>query len=95
MVFAFVFPPLTMLIIAGSFGDQPDEGFGMLVPTDFYVTGYMGIPIAAIALIGIPVILASSASVTSCDASLRSAYRRRPSSGPRRSSGPGSSVLRR
>lgn len=59
MVFAFVFPPLTMLVIAGSFGDQPDDGFGDLIPTEFYVTGYLGVPIAAISLIGIPVILAS------------------------------------
>jgi ABC-2 type transport system permease protein len=59
MVFAFVFPPLTMLVIAGSFGDQPDDGFGDLIPTEFYVTGYLGVPIAAIALIGIPVVLAS------------------------------------
>jgi ABC-2 type transport system permease protein len=59
MVFAFVFPPITMLIVAGAFGDQPDDGFGDLIPTEFYVTGYFGIPIAAIALIGIPLSLAS------------------------------------
>ena len=59
MVFAFIFPPLTMLVIAGSFGDQPDDGFGNLIPTDYYVTSYLGVPIAAIAFIGIPVILAS------------------------------------
>lgn len=59
MVFAFVFPPLTMLIIAGVFGDQPDEDFGNVIPQDFYVVGYLGVPIAAIALIGVPVALAS------------------------------------
>jgi ABC-2 type transport system permease protein len=59
MVFAFIFPPLTMMVIAGSFGDQPDEGFGNLIPTEFYVTGYLAVPMAAVALIGIPVILAS------------------------------------
>jgi ABC-2 type transport system permease protein len=59
MVFAFLFPPLTMLIIAGSFGDQPDEAFGSVLPDDFYVTGYFAIPIAAVGLIGLPVALAS------------------------------------
>jgi ABC-2 type transport system permease protein len=59
MVFAFVFPPLTMLIIAGAFGSQPDEGFGGVIPTDFYIAGYFGIPIGAIALVGVPVALAS------------------------------------
>lgn len=59
MIFAFVFPPLTMLIIAGSFGSSPDEEFNGLRPDHFYVAGYLGIPIAAIALIGLPVALAS------------------------------------
>lgn len=59
MVFAFVFPPITMLIIAGSFGDQPDDGFGDLIPTEYYVTSYLGVPLAAIALIGLPVVIAS------------------------------------
>jgi ABC-2 type transport system permease protein len=59
MVFAFVFPPITLLIIGGAFGDQPDEGFGGVVPEDFYVTGYLGVPLAALTLIGLPVVLAS------------------------------------
>jgi ABC-2 type transport system permease protein len=60
MVFAFLFPPLTMLIIAGAFGDEPDpEAFGRVLPDDFYVTGYFAIPIAAIGLIGLPVAIAS------------------------------------
>lgn len=59
MVFAFVFPPITMLIIAGSFGHQPDEEFANLIPSEYYVAGYIGVPIAAIALIALPVSLAS------------------------------------
>lgn len=58
MIFAFVFPPLTMLIVAGSFGSDPDEEFNNLAPDQFYVAGYFAIPIAAIALIGLPVALA-------------------------------------
>jgi ABC-2 type transport system permease protein len=59
MVFAFVFPPITLLIIAGAFGDQPDEAFGYVLPEDFYVTGYLAVPLGALALVGLPVVLAS------------------------------------
>lgn len=59
MVFAFAFPPVTLLVIAGSFGDEPDREFGNVLPSDYYVTGYMGIPLAALALIGLPVVLSS------------------------------------
>lgn len=59
MVFAFVFPPLTLMVLAGSFGTDMDEGFGNVLPADFYVTGYIGVPLAALALIGLPVLLAS------------------------------------
>lgn len=59
MVFAFAFPPLTLMVLAGSFGDQPDEAFGNVLPEDFYITGYLGVPLAALTLIGLPVLLAS------------------------------------
>ncbi|WP_116995878.1 ABC transporter permease [Desertimonas flava] len=59
MIFAFVFPPLTMLIVAGSFGSDPDEAFNHLAPDQFYVAGYFAIPIAAMALIGLPMALAA------------------------------------
>lgn len=59
MLFAFVFPPATLLILAGAFGDSPDPEFGGVLPSDFYVTGYMGVPLGALALIGLPVVLAS------------------------------------
>lgn len=59
MVFAFAFPAITLLVVAGAFGDQPDEAFDNVLPSDYYVTGYVGIPVAALALIGLPVVLAS------------------------------------
>jgi ABC-2 type transport system permease protein len=59
MVFAFAFPAVTLLVVAGAFGDEPDEGFGNVLPSDYYVTGYLGIPLAALALIGLPVVLAT------------------------------------
>jgi ABC-2 type transport system permease protein len=58
MVFAFVFPPVTLLVLAGSFGDSPDPEFGGALPADFYITGYVGVPLGAMALIGLPVVLA-------------------------------------
>lgn len=59
MLFAFIFPPLMLVILAGVFGDQPDEGFGGVLPSDYYVAAYIGIPLGALALIGLPVMLAS------------------------------------
>jgi ABC-2 type transport system permease protein len=59
MLFAFAFPPITLLVLAGAFGDTPDADFGGVLPADFYVTGYIGVPLGALALIGLPVVLAS------------------------------------
>lgn len=59
LVFAFVFPPFVMLILAGVFGSQPDEGYGMRRPDDYYVAASVGVPMIALALVGLPVALAS------------------------------------
>ncbi len=59
LVFAFVFPPLVMLILAGVFGTQPTSGFGWRRPDDYYVTASIGVPVIALALVGLPVTLAS------------------------------------
>jgi ABC-2 type transport system permease protein len=59
LVFAFAFPALCMLILAGVFGNQPDEGFGMRRPDDYYVAASIGVPVIALALVGLPVALAS------------------------------------
>jgi ABC-2 type transport system permease protein len=59
LVFAFVFPPFVMLILAGVFGNQPNEGYGMQRPDDYYVAASIGVPVIALALVGLPVALAS------------------------------------
>ncbi len=59
MLFAFVLPPLMLLVLGGVFGDQPDAEFGGVLPSDYYVAAYIGIPMAALALVGLPVMLAS------------------------------------
>ncbi|HEY4280348.1 MAG TPA: ABC transporter permease [Conexibacter sp.] len=59
IVFAFLFPPFTMLILAGVFGTERDEGFAMQRPDDYYVVASIAVPIVALAVIGLPVALAS------------------------------------
>lgn len=60
LVFAFAFPPLMMLILAGVFaGEGFDEVWGAADGTDYYIASYLGIPLASVALTGLPVMLAS------------------------------------
>jgi ABC-2 type transport system permease protein len=59
LVFAFVFPAFCMLILAGVFGDQPDPGYAGRRPDDYHVAASVGVPIIALALVGLPVTLAS------------------------------------
>jgi ABC-2 type transport system permease protein len=59
LVFAFVFPPFVMLILAGVFGNRPDAGYGMKRPDDYYVAASIGVPMIALALVGLPVAFAS------------------------------------
>lgn len=59
LVFAFVFPPFVMLILAGVFGTLPDPGYAGQRPDDYYVTASLGVPAIALALVGLPVALAS------------------------------------
>ena len=59
LVFAFAFPPFVMVILAGVFGNQPDEGYAMQRPDDYYVTASLGVPVIALALVGLPVALAA------------------------------------
>src|SRR4029450_11167679 len=59
LVFAFVFPAFVMLILAGVFGDEPDDGYANQRPDDYYVAASIGVVLTALALVGLPVALAS------------------------------------
>jgi ABC-2 type transport system permease protein len=59
LVFAFVFPPLVMLILASVFGTHATVGFLWQNPQHYYVAASLGVPVIALTLIGLPVTLAS------------------------------------
>src|SRR6202034_247459 len=59
VVFVFVFPVVTMLIIGGSFGTTPTVAFDWVNPSQWYVASYLTVVIAATGLIMVPVHLAS------------------------------------
>ena len=59
LVFAVIFPPLVMLILAGVFGTHATVGFGWQNPEHYYVAASVGVPVIAVALVGLPVTLAS------------------------------------
>jgi ABC-2 type transport system permease protein len=59
LTFVFVFPVVTMLIIGGSFGSDPDPAFDGANPAHWYVASYLTVVIAATGLVMTPVHLAS------------------------------------
>jgi ABC-2 type transport system permease protein len=59
LIFVFVFPVVTMLIIGGSFGTKPTVGFDWVNPAQWYVASYLTVVIAATGLVMVPVHLAS------------------------------------
>ncbi len=59
VVFAFAFPLVVLLVLAGVFGSEPDANFGGVAGIDYYVPGYLAVVIASAGLIGLPVHLAS------------------------------------
>lgn len=58
LTFVFIFPVVTMLIIGGSFGTEPDEVFPVN-PAHWYVASYFTVVIGAAGLIMLPVHIAS------------------------------------
>ena len=59
LTFVFAFPVVTMLIIGGAFGTQPDQAFDYVNPAHWYVASYLTVVIAAMGLVMLPVHLAS------------------------------------
>jgi ABC-2 type transport system permease protein len=59
LLFVFVFPIVVLLVLSGVFGTQPAEEWGGTTPENYYVAAYIGTVIAALALVSIPVHLAS------------------------------------
>ena len=59
LTFVLVFPVVTMLIIGGSFGTEPDPAFAGANPSHWYVASYLTVVIGATGLIMVPVHLAS------------------------------------
>ena len=53
------FPAATVLVLAGVFGSLPDPDFGGVAPSDHYFAGYVGVVLAAMGLITIPVHVAT------------------------------------
>jgi ABC-2 type transport system permease protein len=58
LTFVFAFPVLTVLILGGVFDDD-DPSFEGAIPSDYYIAAYIGVVIAAIGLVMLPVHLAS------------------------------------
>lgn len=58
LTFVFAFPILTVLVLGGVFDDD-DPAFEGVLPSDYYLAAYIGVVIAAIGLVMLPVHLAS------------------------------------
>lgn len=59
LVFAFLFPPLTMLVLGGVFGAAPAVAFGGVAPTHHYVTAYLVVTLAVLGFTALPVAIAT------------------------------------
>jgi ABC-2 type transport system permease protein len=53
------FPVVTVLVLAGVFGQTPDPEFAGVAPSDHYIVGYVGVVLAALGLIILPVRMAT------------------------------------
>jgi ABC-2 type transport system permease protein len=53
------FPAVTVLVLAGVFGSDPDPDFGGVIPSEHYVVGYVGVVLASLGLVTLPSHVAS------------------------------------
>jgi ABC-2 type transport system permease protein len=53
------FPAVTVLVLAGVFGSDPDPDFGGAIPSEHYVVGYVGVVVASLGLVTLPAHLAA------------------------------------
>lgn len=53
------FPAATVVVLAGVFGKLPDPDFGGIAPSDHYFAGYIGVVLAAMGVLTIPVHIAT------------------------------------
>jgi ABC-2 type transport system permease protein len=53
------FPAVTVLVLAGVFGSAPDPEFAGIRPSQHYVVGYLGVVLAQMGLVALPVLIAS------------------------------------
>lgn len=58
LIFVLAFPALVVLVLAGSF-DHNDPGFGGATPSDYYISAYISVVLAAMGFIMLPVHLAA------------------------------------
>jgi len=62
VIFTFVFPLITLVVISGSFSiEDADADFRGAAPWDYYLASYIGVVIGAVGMIALPVHLAAYA----------------------------------
>ncbi|MGI8405361.1 MAG: ABC transporter permease [Thermomicrobiales bacterium] len=60
VIFTFIFPLITLIVITGSFGAD-DPAFGGATPANYYLASYIGVVIGAVGMIALPVHVATYA----------------------------------
>ena len=59
LVGLLAFPAVTVIVLAGVFGETPDPEFAGVRPSEHYVVGYVGVVLAHVGIVALPVHVAS------------------------------------